>query len=58
MRDLGRQLAEMPEEQRLLLAFTSAGSTADIMRLVAETSDDDLDQPGGRGRRDAGGSDR
>ncbi len=44
MRDLERQLAEMPEEQRLLLAFTSAGSSADIMRLVAETSDDDLDR--------------
>ena len=43
MRDLGSQLAEMPGEQRLLLAFTSAASTADIMRLVAETSDEDLD---------------
>jgi tetratricopeptide (TPR) repeat protein len=44
MRDLARQLAEMPEDERLLAAFVVAASTADIMRLVAGTADDALDR--------------
>ena len=44
MRDLTRQLAEMSDDERRLLAFTSATSTADIMRLVAETNDDALER--------------
>ena len=43
MRDLARQLAEMPEDQRLLAMFSAATDTADIMRLVAETGDAALD---------------
>ncbi|MCX7670523.1 MAG: NB-ARC domain-containing protein, partial [Anaerolineae bacterium] len=44
MRDLARQIEAMSPDERLLLAFTSAGSTADIMRLVAGTADDALDR--------------
>ncbi len=44
MRGLAQQLAELPEDQRLLLAFTAAQSTADIIRLVAATPDDALDR--------------
>ncbi len=39
-----QQMRDMSPDERLLLAFTSARSTADIMRLVAGTPDDDLDR--------------
>ncbi|MBM4461386.1 MAG: hypothetical protein FJ011_27125, partial [Chloroflexi bacterium] len=44
MGELAQQLAAMPDDERRLLAFTAAESTADIMRLVAETADADLDR--------------
>ena len=44
MRDLAQPLVAMSDDERLLLAVTAAQSTADIMRLVAETADDDLDR--------------